>query len=544
MVELLDTPHKQVQVGVCMLGSLIIILGVLRHFLNTKLPASTVMVAMLVGIIFGPHVLNLVDVRSWGDSNAIVYEINRLVVSVQLISTALSIPFRYLRKAWKAQLVLIFLVTTLMWLCSGLLVYLFFLIPLGYSFTAWEALLIGACIAPTDPVVAGAAATSTLAVRVVPGRVRHTVAAESSFNDGLGYPIVALCMAFVDRHRRGLSVSDTISHWVSKDFFWEVVFGTVVGIVVGYVIGKLLKWAEPSKLHDQQLLVALTVGLAFGWSGMSTLLGLDGFLLIFVGGIVYSKVVEGEKRDEESQLQETVDLMFSTTAFVLFGLVIPFDQWHNIGWWRGVLLALSVVVFRRMPWVGLVHPFLKPQIRSIDENLFLGYFGPIGVGAIFFAQIALSATDLEPIWVVVTFIVFTQIAIFGLTDTALLIWYGDRNRTYRERRQWKIDVLAQAETEKRQIRRAALKVIRSAPPGSPPALSVGTAQFDTQTVEIEMDRVDAPTTPASSSGPFSDVIFPAGEEEFYTRERGEEEFSTRERDEEERREIEEEITSN
>jgi NhaP-type Na+/H+ or K+/H+ antiporter len=44
---------------------------------------------MLVGIIFGPHVLNLVDVRSWGDSNAIVYEINRLVVSVQLISTAL-----------------------------------------------------------------------------------------------------------------------------------------------------------------------------------------------------------------------------------------------------------------------------------------------------------------------------------------------------------------------------------------------------------------------------------------------------------------------
>jgi hypothetical protein len=42
MVELLDTPHKQVQVGVCMLGSLIIILGVLRHFLNTKLPASTV----------------------------------------------------------------------------------------------------------------------------------------------------------------------------------------------------------------------------------------------------------------------------------------------------------------------------------------------------------------------------------------------------------------------------------------------------------------------------------------------------------------------
>jgi hypothetical protein len=60
--------------------------------------------------------------------------------------------------------------------------------------------------------------------------------------------------------------------------------------------GKLLKWAEPSKLHDQQLLVALTVGLAFGWSGGSTLLGFDGFLLIFVGGIVYLE----EEEEEES----------------------------------------------------------------------------------------------------------------------------------------------------------------------------------------------------------------------------------------------------
>ena len=59
------------------------------------------------------------------------------------------------------------------------------------------------------------------------------------------------------------------------------------GESINLFAGKLLKWAEPSKLHDQQLLVALTIGLAFGWSGASTLLGFDGFLLIFVGGIVY-----------------------------------------------------------------------------------------------------------------------------------------------------------------------------------------------------------------------------------------------------------------
>lgn len=94
-------------------------------------------------------------------------------------------------------------------------------------------------------------------------------------------------------------------------------------------------------MHDQQLLVALTIGLAFGWSGASTLLGLDGFLLIFIGSIAYAYVIEGDKRDVETQLQETVDLVFTTSMFILFGLVIPFDQWHNINAWRGVLLSVS-----------------------------------------------------------------------------------------------------------------------------------------------------------------------------------------------------------
>lgn len=49
---------------------------------------------------------------------------------------------------------------------------------------------------------------------------------------------------------------------------------------------------------------------------------------------------------------------------------------------------------------------------------------------------------------VVTYIVFTQIAIFGLTDTAILIWYGKRNQTYKARRQWKIEILEQVRGEK------------------------------------------------------------------------------------------------
>ena len=91
---------------------------------------------------------------------------------------------------------------------------------------------------------------------------------------------------------------------------------------------------------------------------------------------------------------------------------------------------------------------------------------------------------------VVTFIVFSQIAIFGLTDTMILIWYGSRNPTYKARRQWKIDVLNNAEVQKRRIRRAALRLIRSAPPGSPPAQTISTEMSDILSTKEGEKRIE------------------------------------------------------
>ena len=67
--------------------------------------------------------------------------------------------------------------------------YGFFRIKGGYDFSIWQALLIGACIAPTDPIVASAVADSALAVRLVPARLRHTITAGMRVN----YYSVHLC---------------------------------------------------------------------------------------------------------------------------------------------------------------------------------------------------------------------------------------------------------------------------------------------------------------------------------------------------------------
>jgi len=138
--------------------------------------------------------------------------------------------------------------------------------------------------------------------------------------------------------------------------------------------------------------VALTLALGFGFVGGFQLLGLDGLLGVMVGVTVYALVVEGPKRNDKSQLQETVDLIFSTTMFVLFGAAIPFGKWSFITWWRGLILATLLLIFRRVPWVCMFYPLLKKQLTSISDLIFAAWFGPVGVAAIFYSIYASEKT--------------------------------------------------------------------------------------------------------------------------------------------------------
>jgi len=370
----------------------------------------------------------------------------RLIIAIQLMALALRLPFHFLQKSWRTQAVLLTVVLCLMWLSTGFMIYGLFSFSTGFKFSIWESLLMGACLAPTDAVVASAVVQSALALKLVPARVRHTITAESGFNDGTGYPLVIISLRFVMRGDQ--SAGSIIAKWFVDIILDEIVLATVMAVILGYVVGKLLVWAEPAKLHDQQLLVALTIALAFAFVGGFQLLSMDALLTVAVGGVMYALVVEGPKRGSESQLQETVDLIFSSVMFILFGLAIPFDQWHDIVWWRGILLAIAVVLFRRIPWVFLMKPLLARQLWTLPDVLFTGYFGPIGVGAIYYALFVAQETGNDSYWVVISFLVFSQVVLFGMSDTALTMLYARTNPSYKRRRARKD---AEAEQAQRQI---------------------------------------------------------------------------------------------
>ena len=110
------------------------------------------------------------------------------------------------------------------------------------------------------------------------------------------------------------------------------------------------------------------------------LIGCNDMLAIFVSGALFAWDDWFTDQTKESQLQPVVDSIFNSTFFVIFGAALPWDQFRTLGLLRLFLTSLFVLVFRRLPAVWFFGP-----LKSKTERAFAGWFGPIGVGAIFYA---------------------------------------------------------------------------------------------------------------------------------------------------------------
>eukprot|EP01113_Clastostelium_recurvatum_P034193 TRINITY_DN4608_c0_g1_i4.p1 TRINITY_DN4608_c0_g1~~TRINITY_DN4608_c0_g1_i4.p1 ORF type:complete len:555 (+),score=95.81 TRINITY_DN4608_c0_g1_i4:209-1873(+) len=441
MSNFLPTYDFELYGTVLSIGATIMLVGLTREILSTKLPASDIMVCTAIGIILGPFVSRAINPFSWSSSTFLnqmgepqiavpmlhkfTSEIMRVILAVQLVALGLSLPTRYLQKGRRTQAILLTIVMVAMWVTSSAIIYVAFLIPFADqpSLSWWESFLIGACITPTDPVVSSAITSSVLAKRTLPLRLRNTIGAESGLNDGLGYPFVMLCLLYITQTDSSAGV--ILAQFMYQVVLYQIVAAVLIGIVLGFLVGKLLKWAEPAKLHDQQLLVALAVAFAFLYVGLFRLLNMDELLSVLVGALMYAYVIEGPRRVNETQLQETVDLLFSSVGFVYFGLIIPWSSWSStIGPARASVLVIGVLLLRRLPWVMAMQPWLAPQVRTRLDAAFVGWFGPVGIGAIFYANFAVSQTGDQKVWNIVSLVVFTSVMAFGLSDTLLTKLYG------------------------------------------------------------------------------------------------------------------------
>ncbi|KAK3340865.1 alkali metal cation/H+ antiporter Nha1 C terminus-domain-containing protein [Neurospora tetraspora] len=387
-------------------------------------------VATLCGLIFGPHAAGLIDPIEWGNIDIVTIEFSRLVLVVQCFAVGVELPKFYMEKHWRSVTFLLIPVMLWGWLITGLFVW-WLIPPLNWL----ESLVVAACVTATDPVLASSVVGKGKFAKRVPKHLRDLLSAESGCNDGMAFPFIYLSLYLILDHREAREVS---FHWIVFTILYECVFGAIYGFMVGYIARHGIKYAERHELIDRESFLVFYFVLALFCAGSGSILGVDDLLVGFAAGVGFSNDGWFTNKTEESHVSNVIDLLINLAYFVYLGTIIPWEQFNNfeigLGAWRLVVLAIMVILFRRIPIMMALKPLI-PDIKTWREALFAGHFGPIGVGAIFVAILARAELEHEDpvpladissinpnnphfhlirlVWPIVTFLVVSSIIVHG-----------------------------------------------------------------------------------------------------------------------------------
>src|SRR5215208_1037410 len=392
-------------VSLAAVGGLLLLLGMLGGLLKERTPVSEPLIALLAGVLIGPAALGLLDLADLGDQALILEEAALITLGVALVGVALRLPVGYSRRNRRLLFVLLGIVMPLMWIVGGLLAYLIVGVPF------WVAVLIGAIVTPTDPVVASSIVAGGVAERNLPARLRHAISSESGFNDGLALPFVVLPVLVLTE-----PPGEVLGYWLTHTVLLEIVAGAALATLMGYLAGKTLRWAERKETMERSSLLTISLALSLTVLGVTELLHLNGVLAAFVAGIVFNFA-------GSSDAKETISRFFDLPIFVLLGMALPWEGWLELGW-EGLLLVAAVLLFRRLPTVLALRPLLGPLRAKRKDVLFLGWFGPIGAAALYYAAFSLRETGIEEVWVVGSLVICASVVVHGVTATPLTKLYG------------------------------------------------------------------------------------------------------------------------
>jgi sodium/hydrogen antiporter len=274
-----------------------------------------------------------------------------------------------------------------------------------------EACLLGAVLAPTDPVVTSAVVTSER----IPATIRHTLNLESGLNDGLALPFVLFFLVVATDSGEPLVEGGRLA--------LEAGIGAAIGIALAVFAGRLVEWLPREGITPKyEGVYALGVALASFGIAESSGWG-NGLIAAFVAGIALT-VSRHEIPEAFAEFNESVSSIFQIAVFVIFGALVV-----TTGWDGSVARLIAFVGFALLvarPTAVMVSFIGVREPRS--NKLFMAWFGPKGVASILFALLVLASSDMQRslIFDIASFTILTSILAHGLTDTVGASWLERR----------------------------------------------------------------------------------------------------------------------
>lgn len=390
-----------------------------------RLPLSLPIVAMAAGYAGIPLLWPDTVMRA-AYRPEVVERLTEFVILIALMGAGLRIKRPLSWKGWISTLLMIGIAMPLTIfgmaaLCWGLA-----------GFTVASATLVGAALAPTDPVLA-ADVQANPPGEEEGGEVRFVLTSEAGLNDGAAFPFVLLAI--------GLSTTSLQAiwqTWLLSDVLLRISVGGAVGFLSGWCFG-LLAFRLPSLKLAKTGDGLVAVGVTLISYGTTETLGGYGFLAVFVAAMTLRATDRGHDfHAAMAEFSEQIERILMVLIMLIFGAALRWGLLAPLGW-RDILVGLLFLLVVR-PLAGLASLVWSP-LPAAAKGL-IAFFGIRGLGTIYYLAFAASRAEFEDtgrVWALSAFVIVCSVVFHGISASPIMSWV-DRRRALIRHKQERDDV--------------------------------------------------------------------------------------------------------
>lgn len=282
------------------------------------------------------------------------------------------------------------------------------------------ALLLGAALAPTDPVLAGEVQVGEPATEPVDGaaldraedEVRFGLTSEAGLNDALAFAFVTAAVLLAGSQSTG----EWVWRWLAVDVAYRTAAGLLVRAGIGWLLGKLVFSASRDVLrlseHREGFVALAATFLAYG---VGQVLHAYGFLAVFACAVA----VRGSERFHDYHLElhhftEQVERLLTVLVLLLLGMSLSDGLLSGLGWRAAAVALLLVLVVR--PVAGAIA--LRGSCGTAGQHAAMAFFGVRGIGSVYYVAYALAAGRIvggTTVWGVVGLVIALSVVLHGVT---------------------------------------------------------------------------------------------------------------------------------
>ena len=385
-------------------GGLLVILAYwLPRFLSSREPAASALLILfgMGAFAFVPGIPEVPDPRT----DPKIWEItSEIAVIVALFGTGLRIDDITSWRRWSPTVRLLAVAMPLTIVATAALGIL-----LG-GMTIAGAILLGAVLAPTDPVLAGDVQVG----RPLQGGehpVRFTLTTEAALNDGLAFPFVYLGLLVA---AEGFTPGAILFEWLPRDVFYRIAVGGVLGWGLGWLLGQIVFIFPRNAILAETGSGVVALACVMAVYGITELVEGYGFIAVAVAGLTFRRIErEHEFHRALHDFTEAIEHALTAVLLIMLGGVIPL-LFADLGWVQ-VVIALSLLLVIRpvAGWLSLWRTPLEGRARNVAA-----FYGVRGIGSIYYLGYAASHIEFvdEPrLWAMVAFAILASTVVHGVT---------------------------------------------------------------------------------------------------------------------------------